>query len=335
MVVSTDLRSARQAQRSSMRRIGALLFLLLVPVSQPHAAELGDTARRLTRGFFAGADEVGALEGEPPAAPVFAQGQRVGFAFVSDQVLPIPAYSGKPISVLVGLDRSGRIVGVHLLHHEEPILAVGIPARRLDGFIAQYLGRAAGDRVQVGGHRAGYDTVDGISGATITVMVLNATIMRAARVVAESRGLFAGTAAAQAQGGVPADSHLAQAWRTQAPAIMVLGAALLVLLLILIAQDWLVRRPVLLRRVRLGFLVFTVLFIGGYALAQLSVINVLTFSQAVMREFRWDSFLIDPLVFLLWGFVAVTLLLWGAGSTADGCVRSAPCRRSSTRRRVV
>jgi NosR/NirI family nitrous oxide reductase transcriptional regulator len=66
-------------------------------------------------------------------------------------------------------------------------------------------------------------------------------------------------------------------------------------------------------RVRNAFLVFTLFFVGWHALGQLTVINVFTFLHAVMREFRWDHFLIDPMLFILWSFVAVTLLLWGRG----------------------
>jgi polyferredoxin len=63
----------------------------------------------------------------------------------------------------------------------------------------------------------------------------------------------------------------------------------------------------------MGFLLYTLFFIGWYTLGQLSIINVLTFMQAVMHQFSWDTFLIDPMLFLLWSFVAVTLLLWGRG----------------------
>ncbi|MFZ5510768.1 MAG: 4Fe-4S binding protein, partial [Pseudomonadota bacterium] len=65
--------------------------------------------------------------------------------------------------------------------------------------------------------------------------------------------------------------------------------------------------------VRNGFHVYTLFFIGWYALAQLSVINVLTFVNAVMHGFRWENFLLDPMLFILWSFVAMTLLLWGRG----------------------
>ena len=82
---------------------------------------------------------------------------------------------------------------------------------------------------------------------------------------------------------------------------------------ILLFQDWLVTHLRLPLYVRDGFLLFTLFFIGWYALAQLSVINVLTFVHTMMHGFRWESFLIDPMMFILWSFVAVTILLWGRG----------------------
>src|SRR5690554_4938503 len=78
-------------------------------------------------------------------------------------------------------------------------------------------------------------------------------------------------------------------------------------------QDYLARRPKLLHRVRIGYLSFTVFFIGWYALGQLSVVNVLAFVHSVMTDFRWETFLIDPVLFVLWSFTAVSILLWGRG----------------------
>ena len=47
--------------------------------------------------------------------------------------------------------------------------------------------------------------------------------------------------------------------------------------------------------------------------AQLSVVNVLTFIHALLSGFRWELFLLDPMVFLLWSFVAVSLLFGRRG----------------------
>jgi polyferredoxin len=84
-------------------------------------------------------------------------------------------------------------------------------------------------------------------------------------------------------------------------------------LFILFLQDWLARHPVLLQRLRTGFLLYTVVFIGWYSLAQLSIVNVLTFVRSLIHQFSWESFLIDPSMFILWSFVAMTILLWGRG----------------------
>ncbi|WP_372611706.1 4Fe-4S binding protein, partial [Halomonas sp.] len=104
-----------------------------------------------------------------------------------------------------------------------------------------------------------------------------------------------------------------QVWRDKAFQIGILGAGLLVLTGIMLFQDVLVRYPRILRPLRLGFLVYTLVFIGWYALAQLSVVNILTFTSSLITGFSWSSFLIDPLLFILWSFVAVSLLLWGRG----------------------
>ncbi|SKA31975.1 NosR/NirI family transcriptional regulator, nitrous oxide reductase regulator [Enhydrobacter aerosaccus] len=103
-------------------------------------------------------------------------------------------------------------------------------------------------------------------------------------------------------------------WRGRIPEIATLLVALAALTGIFFFQDALVRRPVLYDRVRLGFLVFTLVWIGWYAQAQLSVVNVLTFANALRTDFRWDYFLMDPLIFILWAAVAASLLFWGRGA---------------------
>jgi len=102
-------------------------------------------------------------------------------------------------------------------------------------------------------------------------------------------------------------------WLDSITYIAILGLALAVLLVLLIFQDWLVRYRDLMDKFRIAFLVFTLIFVGWIAAAQLSVINVLTFIHALLSEFRWDFFLLEPLIFVLWGFVALALLFWGRG----------------------
>jgi NosR/NirI family nitrous oxide reductase transcriptional regulator len=102
-------------------------------------------------------------------------------------------------------------------------------------------------------------------------------------------------------------------WVSKLPQIIMLLAALLVLTGIFFFQNWFARRPVLLDRVRIGFLIFTLFGLGWYAKAQLSVVNLLSVFNAGMRGFDWGFFLMEPLVFILWGSVLISLLFWGRG----------------------
>jgi NosR/NirI family transcriptional regulator, nitrous oxide reductase regulator len=103
-------------------------------------------------------------------------------------------------------------------------------------------------------------------------------------------------------------------WQAKAVEVGILGAALVVLTLIFFFQDWLTRRPRLTQRIRLVFLAFTLLWIGWYADAQLSVVNILALSNTLVTGFSWNAFLMDPLLFVLWCAVAAALLFWGRGA---------------------
>ncbi len=272
----------------------------------------------LVRDYFPEAREITAFDGHPPVATVLGPRGVLGFVFHTDEVVPIPAYSGKPIRTLVAVDTEGTIRGVRILAHEEPILLAGVTDADLERFIAQYPGINVRQRIKIGGApREGYATLDAISGATITMMVLNASISRSLQEVARARGLplddadrAAGAAGAEGALDRPLWHHV---WRQRYPEIVLLAAALLLLTIILLFQDPMVRTPHQLAWLRNGFLVFTVGFIGWYGLAQLSIVNVFTFLDALVHDFSWETFLLDPLVFLLWGYVAVSLLLWGRG----------------------
>lgn len=103
-------------------------------------------------------------------------------------------------------------------------------------------------------------------------------------------------------------------WRGKLFDVAILLAAIGVLTAIFFFQDILVKRPVLYERIRIGFLAFTLLWLGWYEHAQLSVVNVFTFANALRASFRWDYFLMDPLVFILWCSVATALLFWARGA---------------------
>ncbi|HYD30052.1 MAG TPA: 4Fe-4S binding protein [Azospirillaceae bacterium] len=103
-------------------------------------------------------------------------------------------------------------------------------------------------------------------------------------------------------------------WDNRLTDIAVLLVAIVGLTGIFFFQNQLAKRSKLYERVRLGYLVFTLVWLGWYAHAQLSVVNVLTFVTALRGDFRWDYFLMDPLVFILWFSVAGAMLFWGRGA---------------------
>lgn len=516
--------------RTTIRRSLLPCLLALLALFQASAALAGiDTKYPDLRKAFPEATRFGSIEGTPPAAAVYHDNHVIGYAFETVMVAPIPAYSGKPINVLVAIGADGSIRDARVLYQDEPILLVGIPVQKLYDFVARYIGHHVNDHIVVGGGgEPGSVNIDAISGATVTAMVANESIMNSALEVAASRKLvesdagtpgvfahvrtdlfkladwatltgngaiahlhltrevvantFKGEPAANliddatalpppghasdtfidlyfadltpptvgrnllgeaaytdlmkrlkpgdtavalmangiysfkglgyVRGGVFDRVHLlqdgkltlfkdsdllplgdsplkgkpvfaeqaifivrhggsfdaAEPWTLQllvrrqvgplqsvyhtfagnyrmpadylgAPGarpfgasslptntplwmkvwngrridIVLLVAGLSVLMVILTFQDWIVKRKRLFERLRVGFLIYTLVFLGWYGLAQLSVVNILTFIQSVLHDFRWSTFLMDPLIFLLWVFVAVMLLLFGRG----------------------
>ena len=73
------------------------------------------------------------------------------------------------------------------------------------------------------------------------------------------------------------------------------------------------RRPAVWRWGRITFLSVTLVWLGWIAGGQLSVVQVVAFLHSLLTGFRWETFLIEPVIFMLWGFVALGLLFWGRG----------------------
>jgi NosR/NirI family nitrous oxide reductase transcriptional regulator len=104
-----------------------------------------------------------------------------------------------------------------------------------------------------------------------------------------------------------------QMWQRNAVAVAITALAIAALTGIFFFQNALVRRPIVYTWVRRAFLVFTLVWLGWYANAQLSVVNVLTFTNSLVTGFSWEYFLTSPLIFILWSSVAISLLFWGRG----------------------
>lgn len=501
-------------------------FVAIVYLSAPQTSEAAEKVlsadlKERVLGEYEGANKLGKFDEELNVWPVMQGDTILGYAFETDDQVSIPAYSGKPVNVLVSFDINGTFKNSWVLEHHEPILLVGIPAKKLWDFAAQYIGKSITDKIRVG-----YSTdpealtVDAVTGATVTVIVVNDTIMKSAHKVAVKLGLieakaggnilpatvksdvfseadwqtltgdgsirrlfldrdqvdsnFKGTEGegvdeaspaekkntfidmyytylnaptvgknllgereynwlmgelkegehaiavmgtgpysfkgnGYVRGGIfdriqlnqgddtvsfrdvdhhrlndvytantpdfkemdifiirpqfefdpgtnwdiellvrrqtgPLDSVFVSftggyqtpeayidrpiqpvveaeedlpiwvsIWQQKAFSVTVLIISLVFLSAVIFMQDILVRYPRLLHNIRRGFLIYTVLFIGWYTLGQLSIVNVFTFTHAAMGDFRWELFLMDPIIFILWGFTAASILLWGRG----------------------
>ncbi|KES23647.1 MULTISPECIES: transcriptional regulator NosR [unclassified Pseudomonas] len=165
-------------------------MLLLVGLAA-QGADLSDLERTRITQVFPGVERIGDAEGEFGVRRLFKGDELLGYAFQSIRVTQMPAYSGKPINLQVILDPHAVIRDTYVLEHHEPILLIGIPVEKLHAFTAGYAGVRADQRVVVGrSSDARTTTIDAVAGATVTVMVVNEIVMRAAHTVAVSLGLI-------------------------------------------------------------------------------------------------------------------------------------------------
>jgi transcriptional regulator of nitric oxide reductase/NAD-dependent dihydropyrimidine dehydrogenase PreA subunit len=148
-----------------------------------------DTIDRL----FPEAIYTGPQSGEPPVVPVYRPGELIGYLFSTDELTDVVGFSGAPFNFVVGLDLKGKIVGVVLVEHAEPIIDYNSLGAQLMRFIGQYAGLDPGGSISLSG-RGTPGGIDGISGATVSARAFNHAIVQGARLVARSRGLAAGAA---------------------------------------------------------------------------------------------------------------------------------------------
>ncbi|WP_454015292.1 4Fe-4S binding protein [Aquamicrobium terrae] len=138
-------------------------------------------------------------------------------------------------------------------------------------------------------------------------------VQPAAQAAPEAAPAEAAPESAAAQSFADEQALWVRIWKLNTVEIGITVFALLVLTAIFFFQNWLVRRPRLFAWVRRGYLLFTLVWLGWYANAQLSVVNVLTFVNSLVTGFNWEFFLAAPLIFILWAAVAAGLLFWGRG----------------------
>ena len=89
-------------------------------------AGAGELSLSEVQRVFPAAQSIAPLNDETLAYSVRSERGQLGYAFTTGELASISAYSGKLINTLVGLGEDGLIVGIAILHHEEPILVIGI-----------------------------------------------------------------------------------------------------------------------------------------------------------------------------------------------------------------
>ncbi|MFT4161352.1 4Fe-4S binding protein [Shinella sp.] len=133
-----------------------------------------------------GAEGFGPIREDLAVAPVLKGGETVAWVFMTSDFVGTTGYSGKPIHTLVAVGKDAKIVGVQLVKHSEPIVLIGIPEAKVKALVASYAGLDLVAEAKSGGTA---HEVDIISGATVTVMVIDDSIVRSGLKVARALGL--------------------------------------------------------------------------------------------------------------------------------------------------
>lgn len=129
-----------------------------------------------------------------PVYPVYQLQELLGYAYVSTDITPLQGFAGQPITLMIGLDTRGRFTGVTVLDHHEPVFLHGLGEEPLTQFVDQYEGRSLSEQIIVRTSRRSGKTAtgnqvyfDGVSKATVSVLIINDTVLSSALQVARNK----------------------------------------------------------------------------------------------------------------------------------------------------
>ena len=164
--------------------IASLLFCVVAAQAEPLVMKFLDMAA--VGEIVPGATEYGQLRADIPVVEALKDGKVVGYVFLTSDFVTTTGYSGKPIHTLMGVDETATVTGVRLVKHSEPIVLIGIPEAKITAVTEKYAGLDLIAEAAAGG--SGHD-LDIVSGATVTIIVIDDSIVRAGLKVARSLGL--------------------------------------------------------------------------------------------------------------------------------------------------
>ena len=182
--------------------LAALLFIVIGVTagiraghSEPLVAEFLDKVD--VSALVPGADSFGKLRDDIPVVPALRNGEPIGHVFLTSDFVTTTGYSGKPIHVVVGVDDDATVTGVKLVKHSEPIVLIGIPDSKIQAVTEKYAGLDLIKEAESGGSAHELEIV---SGATVTIMVIDDSIVRSGVKVARALGLGGLTAEVSSEG---------------------------------------------------------------------------------------------------------------------------------------
>jgi NosR/NirI family nitrous oxide reductase transcriptional regulator len=194
------------------------VLLLLAIMAAPAAAQtpvLDQFIASVSAGdLVAGADRYGPIRSDLPVAPILKGQETVGWAFVTSDFVGTTGYSGKPIHVMVAIGLDAVLQSVKLVKHSEPIVLIGIPEARVRALIESYAGLDIAVEAASGG--SAHD-LNIISGATVTIMVIDDSVVRSSIRVARALGLGGLAPDAAPMGpkfAIDGDARAADDWQT-------------------------------------------------------------------------------------------------------------------------
>ncbi len=172
-------------------RFFALLQIMLLAIAGSVAAQaspiLNQFIPEIPAGeLVAGADAYGDLLENIPVVPVLKGGEVMGYAYITSDFVGTTGYSGKPIHVMVAIDNDAKLLGANLVKHSEPIVLIGIPNSKIKAMTESYVGLDIVAEAAAGG--SAHD-INIISGATVTIMIIDDSVVRSSIKVARALGL--------------------------------------------------------------------------------------------------------------------------------------------------
>ena len=171
----------------SARFLSRVLMLICAVISPTLFAQALDAQ---IQELFPKATRIEPKSDDPPVHGVYQLNELLGYAFESTDYSNLQGFSGKPIRLLIGMDTGGVLAGVTILEHHEPVFLHGLGEQSLFDFVDQYRQVNIGKPILVGNREAGRSAgdpvthIDGVSKATVSVVILNETVLLSALSVA-------------------------------------------------------------------------------------------------------------------------------------------------------